>query len=844
MGIDDLIFNRTNTKSDASSDPIQIFNYLDKKDGFGYLRTNQADFLKEWNERRTERDIVGVMHTGAGKTLVGLLMLQSKLVEEKEPVIYLCPTKQLVEQTVKQASYYGMDVCEIGDDNRIPIEFQNAEKILVTTFSKLFNGRSIFGVKAFTNTTSILELGSILIDDAHSCVDYARNSSTIIIKNDVSAFNEIFELFKGEIERQSYGKYNSIQRSHGSVSIQVPYWEWLSKNRDVKEILETHFSQESADFEYRMIQNILDFSRCYISGTQIEITPKYNPIEQIPSFNNAKHRYILSATINEKDLREELGIEKNAIENPIVTNSYVVDVGERMILAPSKYHKDITDSRIRNWMITECKKQNMGLVVIVPSRNSSVTQEWERLGAKIIDNSNYEAIISSIESGNKEQVVLVNRYEGIDFPGEQSHILILDGLPEFSTNKDKAISITSQDDNWKLKIVQKIEQGLGRTVRSNSDYSVVLLLGDRLIDFISLKSNMKYFSLATQVQLSISNELVSGSVISDVEAAEKEIVKSINYCLGRNSNWVKYAKDKLSEVNVSELVHTDISDIENEYDSYKQYVRQNYDNSISRLKDLKTGKFWNELGRIYQEEAEVRFYSGDIQNSQNLQNLAFENWDYAFKPVISGYQKTLKVPDIIEASFKFITDHSDKYSLSKFIDDIIGKLRYDNGASSEHFEQAIEDLGKLLGLHSIRPEKIKNDGGPDNLWLSSDFQFIIECKNRERNKIDKDDVEQLLHSELWFINNYGRKFKQKLILFHSDAEKEAEVQFSDNMFIVPKDKLFRLKDNIEQLKQLLYSNFDNLTRDKLQEYFHRTGLGVQQIEQNFFKKAKQNLKLS
>ena len=303
INFDDLIFNRTNTDTVVSSDPIQIFNYLDKKDGFGYLRTNQADFLKEWNERRTERDIVGVMHTGAGKTLVGLLMLQSKLVEEKEPAIYLCPTKQLVEQTVKQASHYGMDVCEIGDDNRIPIEFKNAEKILVTTFSKLFNGKSIFGVKDFTNTASILKIGSVLIDDAHSCVDYARNSSTIIIKNDTPAFNGIFELFKAEIERQSYGKYNSIQRSDASVSIQVPYWEWFSKIRDVKEILNTHFSQESADFEYRMIQNLLDFSRCYISGTQIEITPKYNPIEQIPSFSNAKHRYILSATINEKDLR-------------------------------------------------------------------------------------------------------------------------------------------------------------------------------------------------------------------------------------------------------------------------------------------------------------------------------------------------------------------------------------------------------------------------------------------------------------------------------------------------------------------------------------------------------------
>ena len=838
MGIDDLIFNRTNTDIVVSSDPIQIFNYLDKKDGFGYLRTNQADFLKEWNERRAERDIVGVMHTGAGKTLVGLLMLQSKLVEEKEPAIYLCPTKQLVEQTVKQASHYGMDVCEIGDDNRIPIEFKNAEKILVTTFSKLFNGKSIFGVKGFTNTASILKIGSVLIDDAHSCVDYARNSSTIIIKNDTPAFNGIFKLFKAEIERQSYGKYNSIQRSDASVSIQVPYWEWLSKIRDVKEILNTHFLQESADFEYRMIQDLLDFSRCYISGTQIEITPKYNPIEQIPSFSNAKHRYILSATINEKDLREELGIEKSAIENPIVTNSYVIDVGERMILSPTKYHKNITDSIIRKWMITECKKQNMGLVVIVPSRNSSVTQEWEKLGATIIDNSNYEDVFSGIESGNREQVVLVNRYEGIDSPGEQSHILILDGLPEFSTNKDKAISTTSQDDNWKLKIVQKIEQGLGRTVRSNSDYSVVLLLGDKLIDFISLKSNMKYFSLATQAQLSISNELVSELVISDVKAAKKEIVKSINYCLSRNPSWVKYAKDKLSEVNVSELVHTDISDIENEYDSYKQYVKLDFVNSISKLEALRANKSGNELGRIYQEEAEVRFYSGDIQNSQNLQNLAFEEWDYAFKPEMSGYQKSLKAPDIIEASFKFITDHSDKYSLSKFINDIISKLRYDNKASSEHFEKAIEDLGKLLGLHSTRPEKIKDDGGPDNLWLSRDYQFVIECKNREVNNINKDDVEQLLHSQLWFTNNYGDMYHQKLILFHAKSEKEREVQFSDNMYIVSREKLNRLKDKIEQLKQLLNDNFDGLTKEKLQQYLSKTQLNIRQIEHHFFDKAK------
>ena len=242
--------------------------------------------------------------------------------------------------------------------------------------------------------------------------------------------------------------------------------------------------------------------------------------------------------------------------------------------------------------------------------------------------------------------------------------------------------------------------------------------------------------------------------------------------------------------------------------------------------------------KIYQEEAEVKFYSGDIQNSQNLQNLAFEEWDYAFKPETSGYQKVLKAPDIIEASFKFITDHSDKYSLSKFINDIISKLRYDNKASSEHFEKAIEDLGKLLGLHSTRPEKIKDDGGPDNLWLSRDYQFVIECKNREVNNINKGDVKQLLHSELWFTNNYGGMYHQKLILFHAKSEKEREVQFPDNMYIVSREKLNRLKDKIEQLKQLLNDNFDGLTKEQLQQYLFKTNLDIRQIEHHFFIKAK------
>ena len=47
------------------------------------------------------------MNTASGKTLVGLLMLQSLLNEQIGPALYLCPTKQLVEQVKDTAREVG-----------------------------------------------------------------------------------------------------------------------------------------------------------------------------------------------------------------------------------------------------------------------------------------------------------------------------------------------------------------------------------------------------------------------------------------------------------------------------------------------------------------------------------------------------------------------------------------------------------------------------------------------------------------------------------------------------------------------------------------------------------------
>ena len=98
------------------------------------------------------------MNTGSGKTLVGLLMLQSCLNENLGPALYLCVDKQLVEQVVEMANECGISNVTF-ETGSIPVKFLNSESILVTTFD---NG----SVKLYKN--------GILIDSVSTTVQTVK----------------------------------------------------------------------------------------------------------------------------------------------------------------------------------------------------------------------------------------------------------------------------------------------------------------------------------------------------------------------------------------------------------------------------------------------------------------------------------------------------------------------------------------------------------------------------------------------------------------------------------------------------------------------------------------------
>ena len=63
-----------------SENPIEIYEDLDRSASVGPLRPVQVNILTEWyKNRKDNKELIIKLPTGAGKTLIGLLILKSKL---------------------------------------------------------------------------------------------------------------------------------------------------------------------------------------------------------------------------------------------------------------------------------------------------------------------------------------------------------------------------------------------------------------------------------------------------------------------------------------------------------------------------------------------------------------------------------------------------------------------------------------------------------------------------------------------------------------------------------------------------------------------------------------------
>ncbi len=122
------------------------------------------------------------------------------------------------------------------------------------------------------------------------------------------------------------------------------------------------------------------------------------------------------------------------------------------------------------------------------------------------------------------------------------------------------------------------------------------------------------------------------------------------------------------------------------------------------------------------------------------------------------------------------------------------------------FEEAVKDMGLLLGFASTRPEKTLGIG-PDNLWAMGELKyFVIECKSGvTTGLIAKKDCDQLGGSVSWFRSKYDDTCKAIPVMIHPSKVVATDAFPTEGTVIIDVEKLDLLKDSIRAFCKALAS---------------------------------------
>lgn len=468
------------------TNPIDIFRRLPHPPGFFDLSPSQTEILAGWYERRTERDLVIKLPTGGGKTLLGLVIAQSILNETGKPVVYLSPTVQLVNQTLDKANQYNIPAVAYEKESHY---FQNSflagESVLICTYQALFNGLSRFGAPG--STRDVLEVGGLVLDDAHVAFSTVRDSFTLTVEKaaDEEAYKELTNIFREDFRQLGrLGTFDDVVSDADYNILEVPYWGWKARSGQVREYLRKR--SDNYLFTWPLLRDSFEYCHALISKDSFVITPIYPLVDLFPTFARCNRRIFMSATIrDDSEIVRTFGADKESVSKPLVSNS-LAGISERMILAPELMKLDIDNiptmlQRLVKWA---AEKQDIGTVILVPSGFSA--RNWEKAATYAKSSEEVEQYVKTLQEGKSSgPFVFANRYDGIDLPGDTCRLLVVSGLPRGASGYEqyrnnvflggKALNST---------LAQRVEQGVGRAARGADDYCVVVITGKDLISWI------------------------------------------------------------------------------------------------------------------------------------------------------------------------------------------------------------------------------------------------------------------------------------------------------------------------------------------------------------------------
>ena len=778
--------------------PIEIFERLPSLENSpNDLWRGQAEALEAWHAARKSTDVLIALNTGAGKTIMGLLIAQSLVNEGISNVVYCCATIDLVEQTAAEARKIGLLFTTRTDQTYSDSQFESGKTFCITTYQAIFNGFSAIRRKNFP--------GAVIFDDAHVAESIIRDDFTLRFNSDEhpGTFRELGDLFEEHFKK--LGRKSAFEEARGKGTpriLMAPPAVVYNISDQISDIVGRAvkgIENDSNIYRYPNVQDHFGASAVIFGRGACEITPPFLPSLAVDIFERPVRRVYLSATLQYKtDFVRAFG----RVPATVIEPRNDAGNGERLILSTERVSG--RDTLLLERMLIARHK----VLIAVPNYLSA--DKWKAI-VKPVEKKQFSARLAGFrESKAAGAFMLVSRVDGIDLPHDTCRIMVLDGLPAGTSLFERYLWEFVDLKNFAAtKIANRIAQLFGRINRGRNDYGAFLVSGRDLQVWLANDRNVSLLPDLLQQQITLGRHIQDG--LNSSEPAK--VAGVINQVLARDPGWITFYgenidKRRLDEERVERARAIEAGMVEAAL-ATAAYARLMWDGDIPSarkvLEDCIEGaartdsrlagwlNVW--LGAGYEIEGDLESAAGAYRRARNQVNI---NFNVPAKP-----ESAIGTPSVplepFAGEIDGIVSTTSAEAFSKNLRQLRASLADLDGASPRQMEESVRALGELLGFEASRPD---NDlgTGPDVLWEAKDGHGSIGFELKTDKKAPatyrkRDDIGQGHDHLEWIAKNRPGKCLG-LIFVGPEGKCSDEANPDDNMWLTEPGTLADCRNSI------------------------------------------------
>lgn len=526
-----MVFKKPTTHAAVPESPDRLFRDLPRRK-HASLYDHQGQVLRNYVANALNvADVALQLPTGSGKTLVGLLLAEWRRRKYQERVVYLCPTRQLVNQVTDEAmAKYGLTVEAFTGRVRnyspeAKAAYQDAERVAVTTYSSLFN------INPFFEDPDI-----IIVDDAHAAENYIASQWTLRINRfepqDETLFNAVAGVLKGCLSDANYARLTGGLRGVDDASWvdKIPTHKLVEIAEELRTAISENVGESDQRFAWRMLVDHVRACQLYVSSSEVLLRPLIPPTWSHGPFSNAKQRIFMSATLGAGGDLERLTGRTRIQRLPIPEGWERQGIGRRFFIFPEKSlePKDALD--LRHQLMRRAGRS----LVLTPSQGDAteiVMDVNESLKFDVFTAAELESSKAVFTASARAVAVVANRYDGIDFPDEDCRLLFVEGLPR-ATNLQERFLMNRMGASllFNERVQTRVLQAIGRCTRGLNDYSAVVVTGEDLPAYLTDRKRRSYFHPELQAELEFGIE-------QSTRVETRDIVENFGIFLEHDQEW-------------------------------------------------------------------------------------------------------------------------------------------------------------------------------------------------------------------------------------------------------------------------------------------------------------------